>query len=82
MITFIYSIENTSRARGYNQSVTVWRLKHNKPFFVGSCDRINTASTKGEKGEAIRVITDVLNIKSVDGRGYELNPSKYRIFKV
>lgn len=82
MITFIYSVQQSSRARGHNQTITVWRLKRNKPVFVGSNDQINTASTKGCKGEAVQVIERELNIKSVNGRGYDLDNSKYQLFEV
>ena len=80
MITFIYSVEESSRQRGYNQSITVWRLKRNKPVFIGSNDKINTASSKGADGEAINIIERETKFKSLNG--YRFDSSKFQLFKV
>jgi len=81
MITFIYSVKDGSVARGYNQTVTVWRLKQNKPVYIGYNDKINTAYTKGEKGEAISIITENTNHKSVKN-GYDMDSTKYALYQV
>lgn len=58
MKTYIFTQVNTSQKRGYNRTVKVWRMKNNKPIFVGYDDEINTASYRGDRAIANQIISD------------------------
>ena len=55
MKTYLYKATDNG-ARGYNRCITVYRVKRNKPEYIGHNDKINTASTYGDKGEAVCLI--------------------------
>ena len=67
MLTFIYTTSNTSTIRGYNKTVTVYRIVKNKPVLIGIDEKIDTASYKGERACAFKLISDVLGFKMADG---------------
>ena len=54
--------------RGYNTALHVYRIKRNKIYLIGGNYKINTASWRGYKSEAVRVVTRVLGHKN---DGYE-----------
>lgn len=58
MKTYIFTQVNTSPKRGYNRTVKVWRIKNNRPAFVGYDDEINTASYRGDRAIANQIISD------------------------
>ena len=58
MRTYIFTVEDHSTARGYNQTIRVYRMKRNVPHFVGYNDKINTASTYGEYAVARQIVRD------------------------
>lgn len=80
MITFIYTVKDHSEKRGYNQTITVWRLRKNVPYFVNYNDKINTAYTYGEKAEAMRIIRDNTPFK-MNG-SYKMARKDIQLFKV
>ena len=55
MKTYMYKASEGG-ARGYNRTITVYRIKNNVPEFLGYNDKIHTASTYGDYGEAVQVI--------------------------
>jgi hypothetical protein len=54
MRTYIY-LETDSPVRGMDTRITVQRIKHNRPHYVGASD-FQTASWKGAHGEAVTII--------------------------
>ncbi len=80
MITFIYTVEHASDKRGYNRTVNVWRIKNNKPLFVGYDDKINTAAYKGDRAIASHIISKECGYKMKDG--YRLASDKIQIFEI
>ena len=56
MKTYIYKIQHFSLKRGYNRTVTVYRMKNNQPMFVGVDEHIDTASFKGDYAIACEII--------------------------
>jgi hypothetical protein len=56
MRTYIYNATDKSAARGFNRTITVYRIKHNRPYFVASNNEISTASYVGDRGEAMRIV--------------------------
>jgi len=55
MKTYLYKAIDRG-ARGYNRSIAVYRVKNNRPEYLGINDHINTASTYGDVGEAVQLI--------------------------
>ena len=54
--------------RGYNKAIHVYRIKRNKLHLIGGNYRIDSASWRGYKSDAIRVVTELLGHKN---DGYE-----------
>jgi len=63
MITYIYKATDGG-ARGYNRTITVYRVKNNTPYWLGYNDKIDTASTYGDKGEAVTLIGELCGHKN------------------
>jgi len=63
MKTFIYKVENKrpQTTGGVKQDIVVYRMKNNKPHFVGKTE-VNTASYKGDEGTD-GVIDKIKNFK-------------------
>lgn len=59
MKTYIYTLDYSSAKRGFNRTVTVWRVKNNQPIYVGFDDEIDTASYKGDYAVACKIISDI-----------------------
>jgi len=55
MKTYIYKAIDKGD-RGFNRTIVVYRVINNKPVYLGSNSQIDTASTYGDKGEAVRLI--------------------------
>ena len=64
---FLYIAHDYSRARGFNRTIMVYRIKKNVPEFVGYNEQINTASYKGDLAAANKIIADVYGYKMTDG---------------
>ena len=62
MKTYIY-IRDGSDKRGYNVNIRVYRVKNNVPELIGDSDW-HTASWPGERGAAVRMVTEVDGYKS------------------
>ena len=87
MKTFVYTVRDSSRMRGYNRTIRVFRVKHNKPEFIGREEAISTASYKGDYAIACQIVSDNLGHKMSDGhgsigRGYSLVSKNIRLFEV
>lgn len=80
MITFIYKVIHASNKRGYNREVQVYRIKNNKPLFVGYDDKINTASYKGDRAIASLIISHNLGFKMKNG--YDLLRQDIQLFEI
>lgn len=48
MKTYIYTVAKNSDRRGYNRTISVYRIKHNFPSHVGTDNLIHTASYPGD----------------------------------
>ena len=79
MNTFIYTVKYSSEQRGYDQTVKVWRLKHNTPIYVGHNDKISGQSTVGCKGEACKIIAQETSFKT---NNYEILNKGVRVLSV
>ncbi|HDY88604.1 MAG TPA: hypothetical protein ENH82_10920 [bacterium] len=71
--TYIYLTENSSIARGKNRNICVYRIKKNKPVYLGDRD-VNTASYEGDRARegcriASEIISEIDHIK-MDQSGY------------
>lgn len=66
--TYIYTVADSDE-RNMNVRVNVWRIKRNKPEYVGVAHR-NTASWRGAPAVAARIIADEQGYAMEDG--YEL----------
>ena len=56
MKTFIYKVDKSSPLRGYNRTITVFRMMRNYPRVIGRDNQINTAASCGDVGSAKRII--------------------------
>jgi len=82
MITYLYKATDSSRERGYNRTITVYRMKRNIPHFLGTDDRINTASYKGDYAIACGIISLIDN-HELDYGHYRLkNEEKFQVLEV
>jgi hypothetical protein len=61
MTTYIYKVENNSKKRGYNRTITVFRIKHNRPYLIECNEEINTNYYIGNRGEVKKIIKAVDN---------------------
>lgn len=82
MKTFIVSVEESSKVRGFNQTIKVYRMIKNTPNWIGTDDRINTASSYGVLGEARILISAVTGIRLKDGKPYDFESSNVQVFKL
>ena len=80
MLTYIYKAEDYSPVRRYNRTVTVYRVKNNKPIFVGSDNKISSASYKGDIAIANLIISAVDGAKMKNG--YDLLSKNIQLFQV
>ncbi len=81
MKTFIFKVQQSSGARGYNRTVYVYRMKNNQPIFVGYDEEINTASYKGDRAIASKIISDNEGMK-MDQGGYNLQSKNVQLFEI
>ncbi len=81
MKTYIFRIEKSSSARGYNRTIYVYRVKNNQPIFVGYNEKINTASYKGDRAIASQIISDNEGLK-MDNGGYNLLSKNVQIIEI
>ena len=80
MKTYIYKAIDSSRSRGYNRTIEVYRVKNNKPEYLGCNENISTASYKGDVATAKQLISDLAGHKF---KGYDfVNPSNIQVFEV
>lgn len=63
MKTYIYKAEKGSSIKGFNRTITVYRVKKNKPIMLKYNDRICTASSKGDRAVAWRMAAEVEDFK-------------------
>jgi hypothetical protein len=83
MKTFFFKVQQSSDKRGYNRTIYVYRIKNNQPEFLGYDEEIHTASYKGDRGVAAKIIHEVTGAKWLKGReGYELASKQIQIFEI
>lgn len=58
MKTYIYTVKHSSPLKDCNRTVTVYRIKNNKPVFVGSNAKINIGFYKGDYAAACELISE------------------------
>lgn len=63
MKTYIYTLEDSSPKRGFNKTVTVWRVKNNMPIWLGKNDAIHSKAWYGAKTEALLLIAKIEGYK-------------------
>lgn len=63
MKTYIYTLEYSSDKRGFNRTVTVWRVKNNTPIWLGKNDAIHSKAWYGAKTEALLLIAKIEGYK-------------------
>ena len=80
MKTYIYTTDYSSSQRGYNRTITVYRVINNKPVFVNIDNKINTASYRGDLAIASHIIADTDNHKISDN--YNLDSKNIRVLPV
>ncbi len=80
MKTYIFKVTHSSPVRGYNREVSVYRIKNNKPVFVGYNDRINTAAYKGDRAVANLIISKEDGHKMLNG--YDLKSKEIQVFEI
>ncbi len=78
MKTYIYKATEGG-ARGFNRTISVYRVKNNRPEYLGCNDRIDTASTYGDKGEAVQVICKLCGHK---GDSYNFSSGNINLWSV
>ncbi len=79
MKTYLYTVTNLSTARGYNRTITVYRMLRNEPIFVCHNTKTSTVAWYGDRGEAIQLIS------KIEGYGhdhYSFNDKSIRLFLV
>ncbi|AOQ26751.1 hypothetical protein [Vibrio phage S4-7] len=81
MKTYIFKVQQSSDKRGYNRTVYVYRMKNNQPIFVGYDEEINTASYKGDRAIAAKIISENDKMK-MDRGGYNLESKNVQIFEI
>lgn len=81
MKTYIYKAINSSVERGYNRTIEVYRIKNNKPEYVGYTAKISTASYKGDYAVACDIINTWDKLKLEQG-GYKLASKSVQLFEV
>lgn len=80
MKTYIYKVEGHSEKRGYNRCITVYRVKQNKPIYLG-CEHVNAASYYGDRATACQILSAADGEPMVDS--YTLkNAHKIRLQEV
>jgi hypothetical protein len=77
MKTYIYTIEKMQKGK---KEINVYRIKNNIPEFIGS-KIINTASYKGDKPTACKIISEIDNHKMTNC-GYYLRSKNINIYSI
>ena len=78
MKTYLYKATDDG-ARGFNRTVSVYRVINNKPEWIGANDRIHTASTYGDFGEAVQLIGELRGHKH---NSYKFDSKNIQLFEV
>lgn len=81
MKTYIYNAIDSSEKRRFNRTVVVYRVKNNKPVFIGYDDEIHTAAYKGDHAIASKIIHEKTGAKWADN-GYTLASKNIQIFSL
>lgn len=80
MKTFLFKIEPSSSIRGYNRTVSVYRIMRNQPVFIGYNDKISTASYRGDYAVAFQIIAD--NTRHKMAGSYALADKNIRLLEI
>lgn len=59
MKTYLYKVLDNSSKRGFNRTIIVYRVKHNKPYRIAFNEDIQTKAYKGDKLLAMDMISNV-----------------------
>lgn len=85
MRTYIYTTSVSPAKYGRYVTLSVYRVKRNRPLFIGVV-KFNTGSTKGEESEAYRVLMERGEVSrssySASGGYYRQSSEDIQIFGV
>lgn len=79
-MNYIYRLDDSSTERGFNRTVTVYKIVRNKPEYVGKDDRQNSAGWCGAYAVACKIISDEHGHKMADS--YSLKNKKINLWSV
>lgn len=83
MKTYFFKTQDSSVKRGYNRTIYVYHIVNNKPIFLGYDEEISTASYKGDRAIASKIIHEQTGAKWLKGReGYELASKNIQLFEI
>jgi len=81
MKTYFYTVKHDSDLRGYNRTITVYRVKNNQPIFVGYDEKINTAGYKGDYAIACKIVS-LTDKHAMDKTGYYLDSKNIKVIGI
>ena len=79
-MNYIYKEEHSSIQKGFNRTVTVYKIVRNKPEYVGKDDRLNSAAWVGGYATACKIISAEHGHKMADG--YSLKNKNINVWGV
>lgn len=79
-MNYIYLLENSSAERGFNRTVTVYKIVRNKPEYVGKDDKQNSAAWTGGYSVACNIISAEHGHKMADS--YSLKNKSINVWSV
>ena len=79
-MNYIYRLDASSSVRGFNRTVTVYKMVRNKPEYVGKDDRQNSAAWVGAYAVACKIISNEHGHKMADG--YSLKNKSINVWSV
>ena len=79
-MNYIYRLDDSSAARGFNRTVTVYKIVRNKPEYVGMDERQDSAGWVGAYAVACKIISAEHGHKMADS--YSLKNKSINIWSV
>lgn len=79
-MNYIFLVENSSAERGFNRTVTVYKIVRNKPEYVGKDDKQNSAAWVGGYAVACKIISAEHGHKMADS--YSLKNKSINLWSV
>lgn len=79
-MNYIYRLDDSSAVRGFNRTVTVYKMVRNKPEYVGLDNRQSSAAWVGAYAVACQIISNEHGHKMADS--YSLKNKSINIWSV